>query len=253
MKAVQYFSARKNPQHSTAIAAGWGARQVPIETARMARDAELHLCGGLQSGGLEIMKEVRHSGVPYVFFDRAYFGGGPGTNRLRATFGAYQKNWIEQRPPDRFEKTGVELKPWREDGRHILLVPPSAAIANLFNCEALIAILPALLARTGRPVDISVKGDPRPLSKRLEDCWAVVTWTSNVAVEAICAGVPAFVSRYSAAEPVAGTLDQIENLMKRPPMPEREAWAWSLAYGEFDLAEIASGYARSVIMDKAIA
>jgi hypothetical protein len=74
-----------------------------------------------------------------------------------------------------------------------------------------------------------------------------VTWSSNVAVEAICAGVPAFTSKLSAASPVAGDLEFLEAMIEKPPMPEREQWAWSLAYGEFTLQEIQSGYAREVI------
>jgi hypothetical protein len=78
-----------------------------------------------------------------------------------------------------------------------------------------------------------------------------VTWTSNVAVEAIVAGVPAFVSRYSAAAPMAGMLDTLEHRIETPPMPDgREGWAASLAYGQFTLAEIASGYCAEIVMDQ---
>lgn len=248
LEPVHYFSGRKNAHHGRAIIDGWGALSVPVEQGESVGGEHLHLVAGLQFGGLEVMLDVRAQGVPYIFFDRAYFGGGPGTDRLRATFGHYQKNWIDQRPADRFQKTGVELKPWREDGKHILLVPPGDAIAKLFDFGPLFTQMPQRLARFGREVVVSVKGDARPLADRLRDCWCVVTWTSNVAVEAICAGIPAFVSNYSAAAPVAGMLDQIEYLMKEPPMPRREEWAWSLAYGEFSLSEISNGYARSVVM-----
>jgi hypothetical protein len=247
MNPVHYFVATKNAHHGEAIAKGFQARKVPAGNVRLEPGA-LHLIGGLQHGSLELMQQVRLSGEPYIFFDRAYFGGGHGTNRLRVVPNAYQHHWINKRPADRFKKTGVELKPWRGDGRHILMVPPGAAIAKLFDFGPLFDLMRERLERSGRPVMVSVKGDPMPLAARLRDCWCVVTWTSNVAVEAICAGVPAFVSRYSAAAPVAGMLDQIEWLMDAPKMPEREAWANGLAYGEFDLSEIESGYARSVVM-----
>ena len=245
---VHYQVTRKNRHHGEAIIRGFGARAVPAEIKHLEADA-LHLIGGLQHGSLELMRQAMAGGEPYVFFDRAYFGGGPGTDRLRIVPSAYQHDWIAPRPPDRFERTGVELKPWRTDGRHILLVPPAQAIRTLFGIDGwLEATTQRLKACTDRPVMVSIKPDPRPLADRLRDCWCVVTWTSNVAVEALCAGIPAFVSRYSAAAPVAGMLEEIDRI-ETPPMPDRSAWAWSLAYGEFDLSEIASGFARSVIME----
>jgi hypothetical protein len=246
---VHYFISKKNSHHGEAIAKGFQALKVPAERRTLEPNA-LHLIGGLQHGSLELMQQVRMAGEPYLFFDRAYFGGGPGTNRLRVVPSAYQHHWISQYPPDRFKHTEVELKPWRKEGRHILLIPPSAEVSQLFDLGPLFRMMPERLAPLGRPVVTSVKGDPRLLTDRLRDCWCVVTWTSNVAVEAICAGVPAFVSSYSAAAPVAGMLDQLEDRMDTPPMPERESWAWSLAYGQFDLSEIESGYARSVIMQE---
>jgi hypothetical protein len=250
LEPVHYFIPVKNRHHGEAIATGFRARKVDAWQKKLEPNA-LHLIGGLQFGSLELMQQVRNTSEPYIFFDRAYFSGGPGTNRLRATRNAYQQNWIRPSSPDRFRKTGIELKPWRKDGRHIMLVPPGEAIAALFDFGPLFAQMRERLMQFGRPVMVSVKGDARPLSQRLRDCWCVVTWTSNVAVEAICAGVPAFVSNYSAAAPVAGMLESMEWQMESPKMPEREAWANSLAYGEFSVSEIESGYARSVIMQDA--
>ena len=249
MNPVHYQITRKNRHHGEAIIKGFGARAVSAEGARLEPDA-LHLVGGLQYGSLELMQQLLGAAEPYVFFDRAYFGGGPGTNRLRVVPSAYQHHWITPRPPDRFERAGVELKPWRNEGRHILLVPPGQAVRALFGIDGwLEATALRLKSCSERPVVVSVKGDPRPLSTRLHNCWCVVTWTSNVAVEAVCAGIPVFVSRHSAAAPVGVAIEQLEIRIEAPTMPDRSAWAHSLAYGEFDLGEIESGYARSVVMD----
>lgn len=247
-KAVHYFCDVKNVHHGEAILAGWGAERVWVGKGRLARGAGLHLIGGLQFGALEILMEARETKAPYIFFDRAYFGGGPGTNRLRAVRGAYQKNWVEDRLPDRLKALGVRLEPWRGKGRHILVVPPSAAVARLFDLGDWEAkTLRRLKDCTDRPLVVSYKGDPKPLADRLAGCHAVVTWTSNVAVEAVCAGTPAFVGPESAAAPVATGLEYLERLIEAPLMPEREAWAASLAFGQFDLAEIRSGFAREVL------
>lgn len=254
-QAVHYFSGRKNPHHAAAMAAGWQARTVPIEQARMEAGAALHICGGLQFGGLEILQAVRRSGQPYVFLDRAYFGGGPRSGRLRATFGAYQKNWIDEQPADRLQRLKITPQPWRQAGEHILLVPPSDAIARLFSLAPnwLENLLAKLRALTDRKIDVSVKGDPRPLEQRFERCHCVVTWTSNVAVEAVVAGVPAIVAAESAARPVAGHLQELfsglgaRDALEHPPTPAREAWLRSLAYGQFELEEIRNGCARAIL------
>lgn len=249
MGAVHYFCDAKNTHHGEAILAGWNAERVWVGKGRLSRGVKLHLIGGLQFGALEILREARETKAPYVFFDRAYFGGGPGTNRLRAVRGAYQKNWVEDRPADRLKALGVRLEPWRGKGRHILLVPPGEAICRLFGLGDWEAkTLKRLHQATDRPVVVSYKGDPKPLADRLAGCHAVVTWTSNVAVEAICAGVPAFVGPESAAAPVATQLEYLERLIEAPLMPEgREAWAASLAWGQFSVEEIKRGFAREVL------
>jgi hypothetical protein len=244
VRAVHYLVERKNRHHGDAIAGGWNAATVAADGRRLEPDA-LHLIGGLQHGSLELLQAARAARAPYVFFDRAYFGGGPGSEWLRVVPGAYQKHWVD-RWPARFP---VALEPWRTAGGHILLVPPANdAIKALFGLKDWQdQTLARLRACTDRPVMVSVKPDPRPLAERLRDCWCVVTWTSNVAVEAICAGVPAIVGPESAAAPVAGRLDDLENAINQPPRPEREQWAASLTWGQFTLDEIRNGEARDSI------
>jgi hypothetical protein len=292
---VHYLVSAKNAHHGAAIARGFKARTVPAERRTLEKGA-LHIIGGLQHGSLELMQQVLDAGEPYVFIDRAYFGGGPGSNCLRVVPGAYQHHWRTRCPSDRWEAlcarergtvngvssssqpaalhrvvrsrartcagTSIEtpdslphpsslgMRPWRMQGAHVLVVPPSEAICKLFHIEAQMAGLEARVRSAfDGPVIVSRKGDPRPLNDRLANCWAVVTWTSNVAVEAILAGVPVFCSHYSAAAPVSLTLDQIEQRIERPYLADdREAWAAALAYGQFDLEEIASGYAAEIAL-----
>ena len=259
VRQVLYTQRVKARAHMVAMEAGWPeAERYDLANGRLIPDngtPALHIVGGLQFGALYRMREIRAAGMPYIFYDRAYFGGGPHSDRLRITRGAYQKHAIERgrwdnRLSSRAAALGVELDPWRASGSHILLVPPGEAIRALFGLGDWEAeTLARLKACTDRPVRVSRKPDPVPLSIRLRDCHCVVTWTSNVAVEAICAGVPAVCAFWSAAGPVAGNLDELEAYIERPLKPEREAWAESLAWGQFNLDEIRSGFARAVIME----
>jgi hypothetical protein len=243
---VHYLVSGKNRHHGEAIAAGFKARVVPAEHGEVQAGA-LHLVGGLQHGSLALMKQILDGRDAYVFADRAYMGGGPGSERLRLTLNAYQKEWVEVRPDDRLRALGVELQPWRTRGRHVLLVPPGEAIRELFGLgDWQDEMLARLKACTDRPIMVSVKGDARPLQQRLADCWCVVTYTSNVAVDALLAGVPAFCDSKAAAAPMAGALDSLD--IEHPVRLDRELWASSLAYGQFTLDEIRSGYARAVVL-----
>lgn len=93
-------------------------------------------------------------------------------------------------------------------------------------------------AHTSRPIIIKPKGEG-DLDEALRDAWCIVTYSSNAAVDAILAGVPAVVLGQSAVRPVAWSLDNIEN----PAWPERELWLRALAHHQFTLDEMRSGYA----------
>lgn len=260
MHEVLYTQHYKAFHHMKAMEAGWpDAERLSLDAGRLAPPNgadRLHIVGGLQFGALDRMRKIRAAALPYIFYDRAYFGGGPRSDRLRITAGAYQKHWIDRawggnRTPGRAAAFGVTLRPWRHGGGHILLVPPGEAIRTLFGLGDWEGQMLARLKRaTQREVRVSYKGDPAPLEERLHNCHCVVTWTSNVAVDAIVAGVPAFTSEWSAAAPVAWDLDMLWTDIEMPRRNgEREIWAESLAWGQFTLQEIASGLARSIVME----
>lgn len=142
------------------------------------------------------------------------------------------------------------ILPWRADGDDVLVIPPSAAIEQLFGVQGwLQRTLERLKRCTQRRVVVSFKGDAAPLSHRLAGKWCVVTWTSNVAVEAACAGIPVFCHTESAAAPVGNWLADLENRIERPRMPDgREQWAAALAAGQFTVREIAEGKAAAAVL-----
>ena len=251
MRHVLYTQRHKARAHMEAMEKGFPGARISLDEGKLfPGDDVLHIVGGLQFGALDRMKEIQRAGAPFIFYDRAYFGGGPGSDRLRITAGAYQKHLLQIGVKGRFQRLGVELKPWRAGGGHILLVPPSPAVRTLFSvADDWEARIVKRLEKVGREVRVSHKGDPIPLEDRLRDCWCVVTWTSNVAVDAIVAGIPAVTSPYSAAAPVSGSLLELETIVKNPIRPAREAWAESLAWGQFSLDEIRSGHAKEIVME----
>ena len=72
----------------------------------------------------------------------------------------------------------------------------------------------------------------------LESAHCVLNWNSGPGVQALLAGVPAFVGPSSLASPIANwDLSQIE----RPTRPERSVWIEQLSHTEWTIDEIKSG------------
>lgn len=242
---VHYQVTSKNKTWGRAITEGFRAKVARLDRAELGRN-HVHIVAGLQFGALNVLTQIWRAGEPYIFVDRAYFGGGSKSGRMRLTFGAYQQHWVKPAEP---RDWGVTLEPWRAPGEFVMVVPPSPAIEDLFGFNWAREYAAAIQAAAGMPVLISPKSDRdvSPIAQRLSGCHAVVTWTSNVAVDAICAGIPAFVQRFSAAAPVAGRLDGLR--IDRPFRGDRAAWFASLSRGQWTLEEVGAGVARDALME----
>jgi hypothetical protein len=83
------------------------------------------------------------------------------------------------------------------------------------------------------------------------DIYAVVTYNSVAAVEAIQYGIPAFALAPTAADPV-GNKDL--KLIENPNMPNEDIiqrWLHSIAYSQFSLDEILTGTAWRMVLENA--
>jgi hypothetical protein len=93
---------------------------------------------------------------------------------------------------------------------------------------------------TRKPIRERDKYCTRPLRKDLQGASVVVTHSSHVAIDAIMMGIPAIVASTSPAAPVCSTnLMDIDN----PYMPDRTHWWASLMCQQYNLVEMANGYA----------
>lgn len=164
-------------------------------------------------------------------------------------------------PHDRVAVHGLKFKPWREPTPrgHILVAGMSGKAAaadgilperwergvihrlrNLTKRQIVYRPKPNWIG--ARPIPGSTFGINQTLEDALEGCHAVVSHHSNVAIEALVAGIPCFLVD-GAGRPMSGcakTLDDIET----PPMPEtRQQWAADLAYTQWSLQEMQTGKA----------
>jgi hypothetical protein len=179
------------------------------------------------------------------------------------------KDWREPT----LEKHEVEIKDWREptlekeDGgwRKILITCQSGwwYIQNSTTLNDWVnRVIDEIRYHTERPIkirlkpkadyqkspnvqlcdDVTAPDDEVPFEEDLAEAFCVVTHSSNTAVEAILAGVPAFVLGQSAAQPFA--CNDLK-LIEAPFVSYGDRWNWAgvLADNQWTLKEIREGKA----------
>jgi hypothetical protein len=167
----------------------------------------------------------------------------------------------EDMPPDRWDKLGVELKPWKNDGKYILCCGQNPAGANAQHFanggnDMLLSIGVAaqqFLSKLAvyRPHPSSKKHvENFPLSPHyegnlrsdLEDCALLISVNSIALVDATVAGVPTL--NLDAGSMVWGLTNyEPEDIKNEVGKFSREAWKNNLAYSQWTEKELLSGEA----------
>lgn len=248
--------------------AGGSAQLRASTTYRGSPQSDVAVFYGLALGCSRILADYRNSGRAAVYLDLGYW-----TRRITNRYDGFHKLVVNDRhptaylmarehSPSRFQRHGVPLLPWRKDGRHIILAGMSAKAAMAEQLrphsweEQTIRRLRELTDRpiiyrpkpnwkAARPITGAAFDPDSPIEKLLKGCHAVVTHHSNVAVEALVAGVPVFCEKGAASLLSPSGLASIE----RPLMPENRAqWAHNLAWCQWSVAEMTEGHAYRYLL-----
>lgn len=202
---------------------------------------------GVLRGSKDIVDEAIRRDAIFYYIDHAYFGRGH-QKAYRITRNAFEAGPVRLCPADRIARLGVTLSPWHSGGRAIIVCPPTAYFMEAHDCpDWLDETIAELRRHSDRPIVLrEKKGDEPlpPLAGALADAHALVTHSSNVAIEAAVLGTPVFVSETSAARPV-GLSDL--SLIESPVRPPRDQWLAHLAYSQFSYAEMQSGEAWDLL------
>lgn len=198
-------------------------------------------------------------GADVLIAENGYIGKAPDGGKLYALARGHHNGagtWPTDGPAvgQRWDALGIDLKPWRETGSHILVLPqrgigePGVAMPR----DWLARTLAELGRRTNRPIRIR----RHPGREKVEPdadfvgAWACVTWGSGAAIKALAAGVPVFYGldrwigrdaafplqhAFALEEPVIGDLCR-ERMFRR------------LAWAQWNLAEIESGEAFACLL-----
>lgn len=196
----------------------------------------------------DLLQRAIRMGVEWFYMDHAYFGRG---RYYRITRNAYQHDGTGEATPERFTVFNRPVQPWKTNGRHILICPNSPVYFGLFGMnvyEWVKQVCEAIALHSSRPVTVRWKGDSQPIDVDLQDCWAVVAFSSASALDALIAGVPVFVLADFAAAYQFGLPDL--SLIEQPVYPDgREQFLWNLADNQWSMEEIREGVAWEALRE----
>ncbi len=214
----------------------------------------------------KIMKQCWKDGRDFYYMDTGYFGNERTSSNPngwkywhRIVKNDLQHRNIIPRPDDRFKKFNKKFNPWKKSGRKILVAAPDEKPCKFYGVtkdEWVTQTVDTIKQYTDRPVVVRERAAKRidriatdTLQAALDnDVYALVTFNSNAATEAIFHGIPAFtLAPANAASPVARQdLSQIET----PYYADADKlyrWACHLAYGQFHVSELKNGTALHIL------
>jgi hypothetical protein len=230
-----------------AFAMGTGCRLAYAEDETNALH-DIPVVWGVLRGSDRILAQARSQGLHFFYIDHAYFDRGHGKS-YRITRNRYEAGEVRKVNDDRLKRLTPDIQPWRKNGRSIIVCPPTEYFSAAHDCaDWLETTLATLRLETDRPIIVREKPKAGeafvPLANALRNAHALVTHSSNVAIEAACLGTPVFVSSTSAAAPIGQT---DIGLIETPRYPERDAWLAHLAYSQYSISEIRDGTAWNII------
>ncbi len=178
---------------------------------------------------------------------------------------------------DRVRLLGLQVKPWKYDGEHILIAGQHDKSLQWKDMPAMATwvhdTITFIRAQTDRPIifrphprcplpaiehdfkgvkrqePLQIKGSYDDFDMQFDNIWATVSWSSNPAIHSIIDGVPAFTGPSSLAFDVAEqNLRNIEN----PLYGDRTQWLNDYAHTEYTIEEISKGIPLKNLTSKLI-
>lgn len=220
-----------------------------------------------------LIKQCWDANRTFYFMDTGYFGNYPTKHNPKAV-----KRWhrivknnvqhfgpVEDRPSDRWEKLQQELPRlkwpgWKKDGRSILIVTPSDKPCKFYGIDVnqwKEETVNTIKKYTDRPIIVRDKA-PLRIDRSLrniiydqldQDIFALVTYNSIAATEAVAYGIPAFTLAPNAASSVC--LDDLTKIETPyyPDPDEVHRWCCYLSYGQFNNEELSDGSAWRIFSE----
>ena len=244
MGVVVYSRHKASEVVTKAFAHGTKWKRIPVSEYK---EGPIALYG-LRRGLLEALRKAQDSNNDWFLMDHGYLHPGHFDGHYSVTKNAFQHTGEGEYDSQRLDQVRPELKPMRH-GEHILLLPPSRALAPFIDVDVDAWIEEYKNLPTDRTIKVREKPkakdgfsrirpgqDGTPLlEEELYNCHAVVTYNSKAAIKAAIAGVSVFATQPCCVSGISGKLSTIDN----PDLNiDREGWLRALCYHQFTLDEM---------------
>lgn len=236
-------------------------------------DSDAAVFYGLRGNCRQAFMDYRRVGKKAIYIDLGYWertqGGKMYGYHKVAVNGRHPTAYFQKRPKphNRFKALGVPIKPYKKTGKHILIAGMGAKAASVEGFapnQWEEAAVREIRKHTDRPILYRPKPSWRSalpitgtdysyqthsLEQALDDCWAVVSHHSNVCVDALLEGIPAFCWHGVASVMGLQDLSKIET----PLYPDnREQWAADIAWTQWKPEEMRGGHCWRYLKDEGI-
>lgn len=228
------------------------------------------LVRGISAG--DHIKHAAANGKDYYFMETGYLGNYRSANNEtgRKVYHRIEKNAMQQRrfldvPDDRWQSLcrfnpALNYRGWRRNpGSRILLIMSTEKPFEFYGTtkDAWVSqTIETIKKYTNRPIVIREKTGraERTTTDNIydaleQDIWAVISYNSIAAVEALQSGIPAFSMTPTAASLISN--DDLSRIEHPPQVDEQIVYKWlcSLSYGQFSIDEIVSGQAWNLVQE----
>ncbi len=202
---------------------------------------------GILRGTGDIFKHNEAHSIDYYEVDRGYINPKHFDGYYRISKNGMQAKYVDKDlPSDRLDKLKIKRENWFNPKGKIIVCPPSEYIEHYYGLASNKwedMVTSAISSITMRPFKVRHKSDTTPLEYDLQECFGVVTFNSNVAIDAVIKGLPVFTGYQSIfhewgtnaleefLDSCAPTNEQIDKLLR------------FISYNQFTLEEIRNGTA----------
>lgn len=226
----------------------------------------------------ELYQAYHDAGTHIIYLDKGYTRHArPGPVKVweywRVSLDAHHPtDFLDLRhapPADRLDDLGIVLKPWRKNGRHIVIAGSSQKYHDFYGMRdptqwAQKLVKQIQRAAPGReiiyrpkpswkdavPVEGATFSRDGDIYDVLENAWALVTHGSNAVFEAVCEGIPCIVLGNAVAKPISATTVDDLPAPLQASYALRQRWLEQLAWWQWTAAEISQGQAWEFLRPK---
>ena len=227
---------------------GWTEVVLPHQLTRPLMGGDILITWNIRPQEAGLIAQARDNGVPHLVAENAYIRQDEAGRQYHA-LALDGHNGSGRWPRDkgeRWERMGVSIAPWRNTGDWYVVIEQRGIGAPGMAMPVDWANQIAEVIRTKQNVHVEVRRPPSrsggqmPLMELLDKARVVIVWTSNVATQALLAGVP--VTVYGPSHICWEATGPI-------PSIDRFTAFRTLACAQWTHEEIANGYAIGKLLE----